>query len=118
MIYPMSTIATNSDSEINGVTEAVRWVKHTITKRNVRILLFCDNMYVVNAVKGLYTAQNRTHHFQIDLIRKLILQCSSPPEIWWIKAHNGVKGNELADKAAKKARKLAEHRFPELKFKM
>jgi len=78
------------------------------------IFTYSDCKFVINCIKGKW--KTIKYYFKIKEIQKIIIQdlYNNIPEIYWIKAHNKIPGNEEADKLAKEARIEAELKQPKL----
>ena len=63
--------------------------------------LFCGFSYAVGLLNGKFTAKENVHSslLAIHLLKRVRNQASV--DVLWIKAHAGLWGNEMADRAAK-----------------
>lgn len=104
--YPMKNeTTTNIAAEIGAIQKAVEWIEHNIHDNQQRIVLFSDCKPVINSILN----RSRPKHYQhaIRNIQRKIRNLRNVPEIYWIKAHAGIGGNEAADHAAKRAARIA-----------
>ena len=103
--YPIDGITTNIASEIAAIKKAIEWIDNNIKNKHERCVIFCDCKPVIDSILN----RSNPHHYgnAIRSIQKKIRKLTNVPEIYWIKAHVGIEGNELADTAAKLAAKMA-----------
>jgi ribonuclease HI len=80
-----------------------------IQRKTKRTIILSDNMFAVYAVNGEWRG---------GIYQQLINECQSiaialcrHPEIYWIKGHMNIPGNELADQCAKKAMEDSKNRM-------
>lgn len=99
---------TNNRMELTAVIEGLLYVKKTITPEKY-IEIYSDSQYVVNGITEWINSWKKTNYKKgkmpnIDLWKKLdILNTYFKGRItWnWVKAHNGDKYNEIADKLSR-----------------
>lgn len=103
--YPIDGITTNIAAEIGAILKAIEWINNNIKNKKERIILFSDCKPVIDSIL------NRTNPYHyghiIRLIQNKICNLINVPEIYWIKSHIGIKGNEIADKIARQAAQIA-----------
>lgn len=98
---------TSARMEIRGALEALR----LITNKNIPVMLYCDNKYVVNAIamkwaerwESEYWLVNGANRVNYDLwiqVLKEIRKFTKSVEFVWIKGHNGNHYNEICDRLA------------------
>ena len=103
--YPIDGITTNIAAEIAAIKKAIEWIDTNINHKQHRIVIFSDCKTVINSILNRSNPQHYGH--AIRSIQKQITKLTNVPEIYWMKAHVGIQGNELADTAAKRAAQTA-----------
>jgi len=102
---------TTARMEIMGLLHALLNLKLTCTK----VKIYCDNKYVVDTInegwidkwesQGWFNYNTGQERANIDLwkqIKDLIRFLSIDLKIKWVRGHDGIAQNELADSLAKK----------------
>ncbi|XP_023237707.1 uncharacterized protein LOC111640190 [Centruroides sculpturatus] len=82
-------------AELYAIKKAITWTIQT--QNNETIILYTDSRSAYNIIYS-----NKLHHLAED-IRNLIRHATCNIKIHWVKAHQGVTGNERADMLAKYA---------------
>ena len=103
--YPINGLTTNIAAEIIAIDKTIEWINNNIKTKEERIIIFSDCKPVIDCILN----RNKSKHygFHIRNIQRKINKLINIPELYWIKSHIGIKGNELADKAAKNAKNTA-----------
>ena len=103
--FPIDGITTNIGAEIIAIKKSIEWIDKNIQNKQERIIIFSDCKPVINSILN---RSNPNHYANaIVNIQKQICKLINVPEIYWIKSHVGIKGNEMADNAAKQAAEIA-----------
>ena len=112
--FPIKGITTAIGSEIEAVRQALEYVKQNYKNIESRVVILSDCKFVVNAI--LNKCNSETYNFPVSACQKLLNELgeNDVPEIYWIKGHSGIPGNERADIVAKSARFDAEMNQPDL----
>jgi ribonuclease HI len=99
--YPINGLTTNIAAEIVAIDKTIDWINKNTINNNERIIIFSDCKPVIDAI----TNRTKAKHYQSSIfkIQNKIKQLNNIPEIYWIKSHIGICGNERADKIAKRA---------------
>ena len=112
--FPIKGITTNIGCEIEAMKQALEYTKNNLIDCEGRIIILSDCKFVVNAV----TNKCKSEDYRIPIMecQKIIksLKENNVPEIYWIKGHIGIPGNERADQVAKRARFNSQINQPEL----
>lgn len=92
-------------------------------KRNCRITIFCDSLYVIkgmtewmaNWLKSDFKNSQRKNVANVDLWQELLAATNGHAISWrWVRGHSGDEHNERVDEIAKEQAGLALH---QLRFK-
>jgi ribonuclease HI len=112
--FPIKGITTTIGSEIEAVRQGLEHVNQNYIGVESRVVMLSDCKFVVNAI--LNKCNSETYNFPVAECQRLMknLGENDVPEIYWIKGHSGIPGNERADAVAKRARFKAETEQPEL----
>ncbi|ETO02158.1 ribonuclease H [Reticulomyxa filosa] len=107
--FPIQGITTMIGSEIEAIRQALKYVQH----KDERVVILSDCKFAVNAIHN--KSNSETYNFSIADCQQLMKELgeNDVPEIYWIKGHSGIPGNERADAVAKSARFQAEFNQPE-----
>lgn len=101
---------TNNQSELHGAITGVKAVK----VRSCKITLFTDSNYLITAWNNIVNEQDQRIKANKELwmeFIKLVKDGKHTIEFVKVKAHSGVKYNELADKLAKAECRKAKHQL-------
>ncbi|ETO12526.1 hypothetical protein RFI_24849 [Reticulomyxa filosa] len=111
---PIQGITTSIGSEIESIKTALEYTLKYYQNKDNRVIIMNDCKFAVNAITNKWDAE--MYKKQVDTCQKIMLQMGSEnvPEIYWIKGHSGIPGNEKADEVAKKARQNAQSNQPGL----
>ncbi|ETO08756.1 hypothetical protein RFI_28632 [Reticulomyxa filosa] len=111
---PIQGITTNIGCEIESIKIALEYVLKYYQDKEYRVVILNDCKFAVNAIMNRWDAE--MYKTQVNTCQKLMLQMEpiNIPEIYWIKGHSGIPGNEKADEVAKRARESAQKNQPEL----
>ena len=83
---------------------------HTFSK--TRLIVFSDCKFVINAI---YQRWNSYYcRSEIEKCQAILRSLSNVPELYWVKGHAGIPGNEQADKLAKQAQLQARQNQPDM----
>ena len=99
----MEGITTNNACELVGIKTALQWIANA--KPTNRLIVFSDSKYAINCV--LNKTKPNEYFGLIKQTQGILLQLQNVPEIYYVKAHVGIAGNERADRVAKRAAKKA-----------
>lgn len=103
--FSILKITTNVEAEVLAIKHALIYLQeHEEQMENenkTRIIILSDNKFAVNAITGEWSGG--VYQQQIHECHNIIDSLKVKPEIYWIKGHNNIPGNELADKHAKQA---------------
>lgn len=91
ILPPYSSVLT---SETIAILEAIELTKN----RRGKFIICSDSLSAVDSIQN-----TNNNSFYPSRIRSLITQHAPKIKIMWIPGHSGIKGNELADQAAKSA---------------
>ncbi|ETO06095.1 ribonuclease H, partial [Reticulomyxa filosa] len=106
--YPIPGITTNYGCEIEAMKQALEYVCKNYKHYQSRVIILCDCKFVINSMMNKWNPED--YKSQIGVCQQILNTFNSKnvPEIYWIKGHSGIPGNERADIVAKKASKTAE----------
>jgi ribonuclease HI len=112
--YPISGLTTTLASEIEAIRKAIEYVYQHYTSTESRVVILSDSKFAVNSI--LYKWNSESYETPVTECQKLLKELGerSVPEIFWIKGHCGIPGNERADILAKNARLQATINQPDL----
>ncbi|XP_026471243.1 uncharacterized protein LOC113375526 [Ctenocephalides felis] len=102
--YKLPDFASIFTAEIFAIKKAIELIqRHKIMKT----VIFTDSKSSIETLQNLYnktqTSDILFYEVWFDIIRLMRIEYTI--KIIWIKAHSGIKGNEIADKLAKQATK-------------
>ena len=100
--YPNPKITTNNEEEINGISRAIDLIKEQYSECQRRIIILTDSKLVLDALMNKISL--RSYEMKIRECQTKFNNLFNIPEIYWVKSHSGIYGNEQADKAAVHAR--------------
>ena len=114
MEFPIKGITTNIGSEIEGMRQALKYISNNCRGRYERTIILCDSKFVVNAIHN--KVDSDAYRLPIAECQEILksLNKDDIPEIYWIKGHSGIPGNERADIVSKRARLTAQLQQPNL----
>ena len=106
-IFPISGLATNNQCELLAIKEALTLASHErLQNSQDRILILSDS---INAIEtAMKRRRPRFHREIVREIHGLYQHLRNKPEIHWVRGHNKLPGNEVADHLANQARKQAQ----------
>ena len=112
--FPIKGITTTIGSEFEGVYQGLKYVQENFKNKDSRVVILSDCKFVVNSI--LNKCNSETYNFPVADCQSIMKELGENdcPEIYWIKGHSGIPGNERADQVAKKARLQAEIQQPEI----
>lgn len=112
--YPIKGITTNIGCEIEGIRKALEYIIMNYKEKEHRVIILSDCKMVISAILNQTTLEG--YNFQIAECQRILNDLGELdiPEIYWIKGHSGIPGNEKADEVAKRARRIAQTQQPEL----
>ncbi|ETO00626.1 RnhA2 [Reticulomyxa filosa] len=112
--YPITCIKTNIGSETEAMRLALEYVGNHYRFHFGRLIILTDCKFVINAI---------FNKWDFDIYKLPIMDCQkisklfnedNVPEIYWIKGHSGITGNDKVDLVANNARKKAQQLQPDL----
>ena len=112
--FPMKGITTIIGSEFEGVRQGLKYVQENFKNKESRVVIISDCKFVVNSI--LNKSNSETYNFPVAECQRIMKELGENdcPELYWIKGHSGIPGNEKVDQVAKRARLQAELDQPEL----
>jgi ribonuclease HI len=112
--FPIQGITTNIGCEIEGMRQAIEYVSNNYRHYTDRVIILSDCKFAVNAVLNKWDSD--IYNFPVMECQRLLntFDEQNVPEIYWIKGHSGIAGNEKVDAVAKRARQKAQDMQPNL----
>ena len=108
---PLPNWVSSVSAELQAIDHAVTIIGERYKQVNVRIIVLSDCKFAVYATKGLWKAHK--HIEKIQMLRAKIKALHVIPEIYWIRGHAGVFGNEtahiLANAGRIQAQQMSDH---------
>jgi RNase H-like protein len=86
----------------------------TIEKNKELFIILSDCKIAINGILNKWKIPD--HDLEIKDAQSILKSLECIPEIYWIKGHSGIPGNELADQAAKKAAVLSTNQMEHPNF--
>src|SRR3984885_15079140 len=99
--FPIQGITTNIASEIEGLKQAITYVHNNYTNHTNRTIILSDCKFAINAIFNRFNSECYTS--EIRECQNLLnsLGPEDVPEIYWIKGHSKILGNERVYVVAK-----------------
>ncbi|ETO08846.1 hypothetical protein RFI_28541 [Reticulomyxa filosa] len=112
--FPIKGITTAIGSEIEAVRQGLEYITNNYKDTGKRLVILSDCKFAVNTILNKFNSES--YNFPVSECQQIMknLGSSNVPEIYWIKGHSGIPGNERADAVAKRARFKAELNQPDL----
>ena len=94
--------------------QAIIFVNGHYKDRSNRIIILSDCKFAINAIYNKFSAE--CYSSGIRECQNILISLGSEniPEIYWIKGHTGIPGNDRVDTVAKRARYSAQLKQPDL----
>lgn len=96
--FKLNEEATNNQAELMALDEAIKWAEQNITSP---VAILSDSQAMLNAITSISPNFQSSKKTQENLTRALLRNPNI--NLYWVKAHAGIEGNEKADEAAKQA---------------
>lgn len=104
----------NSTGELEALGVALKWI-HTYVQPNSAVQICFDSQYAANMVRGLWQPESNLSLIQWCRWQLARVQSKGICLDWkWIRGHQGVHGNEMADRLAKQGSRGEVKVFPAL----
>lgn len=102
LVIPLGT-QTNNFAELSAILYALKEIEDINGIKKHRIRIYTDSKYCIGSIKLGWNAKKNK-----ELIRKIKKLVNTFTQLTFhhVKGHSGVWGNEMADQAALKAKKL------------
>ncbi|ETO15585.1 ribonuclease HI [Reticulomyxa filosa] len=106
--YPIQGITTNYGSEAKAIKQSLEYVYKNYKEHQYRVIILCDYKFVANSLMNKWNHEE--YKFQIGDYQRILKAFNNKnvTEIYWIKGHSEIPGNEHADIVAKRARRTAD----------
>jgi len=111
---PVYGLGSNIDCEISAMEQALTICRtnEIFQQPNKRLIIFTDCKFVCETIYNRWNPGSFKH--QIKECQDHLCAMTNVPELYWVKAHVGILGNEMADRLANEARELAHQAQPDL----